>query len=893
MNAVEIEEAISELAEAEFNSDEFPFQFLEAFGNKQTTIKRLRTGSSNSSDIDGGVLQRNNIHIAVCSDGEVTSTLLALKASPTTTKAKAKFALATDGSELQAENLTSGETVACEYRDLPNHFGMFLPLAGISTVSQIVNNPIDIRATSILNKLYVELLKVNEDWSSDEKRHDMNQFMTRLIFCFFAEDTDIFDQGHFTTTIEQMSDSRSDNTDHVLSELFRAMDTAIEDRESADLPRWADRFPYVNGGLFAGDKEVPKFNRIARSFLIHAGNLNWKEINPDIFGSMIQSIAEDDERGEIGMHYTSVPNILKVLNPLFLDDLREQLEAAGDNGRKLLNLRKRIANIRVFDPACGSGNFLVIAYIQMREIEAEILKRRGEANEKSWIELENFYGIELKNFAVEVGRLSLLIAEFQCDVRLIGQKEAKALVLPLRRTGRIRQGNALRINWNEVCPTTGGKNDQSAGKHTSDFVHTETFICGNPPYVGGKKLTPDQKEDMELCGLKKLMQLDYVCCWFFKYTDFLQSVESTAAFVSTSSVCQGEQVALLWPHLFKKNVEIRFAHRPFKWQNNAQNNAGVMCCVLGFGLQSNTRKYLFEEAVVRNVTNISPYLIEGSDTCIKASSRAFNGMPPMTMGSNPVDGKNLILSSSEREQFLHEHPNASKYIRRYVGGTDILKDSFRFCLWINESRHLDAYNIQPIADRINLCKKYRVSAGRDAQKVAEQPFRFCYRTHQDTDFLALPKTSSSGRDYVPAQIFKAGPVVNVDAFAIYSAQLHIMSLIMSKMHNIWLATTSGRLGEGYRYSVKLSYNTFPIPDLTSSCIKKLTNCAVKILLTRESHFPKTIAELYDPEKMPDDLRTAHEENDETLERIYIGRRFKNDTERLEKLFDMYAKLTGK
>lgn len=901
MNAVEIEEAVSSLAEQEFDANEFPFQFLEAFGNKQTTIKRLRAGSSNSSDIEGGVLQRNNIHIAVTTLGDVTSTLLALKNSQATTKAKAKFVLATDGLELQAANVISGETVSCDYNDFPNHFGLFLPLAGISTVSQIVNNPIDIRATSILNKLYVELLKENEDWSTDAKRHEMNQFMTRLIFCFYAEDTDIFQGGLFTETVEQMSDSRSNNTDFVLSEMFRAMDTPIEDRKSAELPRWADNFPYVNGGLFSGTNEVPKFNRIARSFLIHAGNLNWKEINPDIFGSMIQSIAEDDERGEIGMHYTSVPNILKVLNPLFLDDLREQLEAAGDNRRKLLNLRKRIANIRVFDPACGSGNFLVIAYIQMREIEAKILRIRGDANEKSWITLENFYGIELKDFAVEVGRLSLLIAEFQCDVRFIGQKEAKALVLPLRSTGQIQQGNALRLEWTEVCPQAGeadnSKNKSLSGEKQNqrktdlDALESETYVCGNPPYIGGKKLNTEQKKDMIASGLGNFLQLDYVCCWLFKFAEYQSNVISTASFVSTSSICQGEQVGLLWPEMHAAELELRFIHQPFKWKNNAQNNAGVMCCVLGLGKKSNQNKYIYTEYSVRTVKNISPYLIEGDNIYVSSVSQPINNLPQMCMGSNPVDGKNLVLSSDEREQFLDQNEDAKKYIRRYLGGNDILKGVYRYCIWIHDNDSTLANNIPVIRKRLDNCRDYRMGAGRDAQKVAQEPHRFCYRTHKDTDFIALPKTSSSGRKYVPATIFTAGPVVNVDAFAIYDAEPFLLSLLMSKMHNVWLATTSGRLGEGYRYSVKLSYNTFPIPNLTETSKTELTKLAENILLTRESHFPSTLASLYDPDEMPNDLQAAHEENDEALERIYIGRRFKNDTERLEKLLDMYSKMT--
>lgn len=329
MNPVEIEEAITELAGQPFDPDEFPFAFLEAFGNKPTTIKRLRTGTSNKSDL-GGLLQTNNIHIRTCAPGNIAETLTALRESPTTKRAKAKFILATNGEELHAEDLGSGETIACNYPDFPDHFGFFLPLAGITTVRQIKENAFDIRATSRLNRLYVELLKDNPDWAGAERRTDMNHFMARLIFCLFAEDTDIFEGGNlFTATIDRMSNRDGSNTDQVIGEIFRAMNTPLNERDKAGQPRWANAFPYVNGGLFSGSVEVPRFSKIAQRYVSHIGNLDWKKINPDIFGSMIQAVADDEERGALGMHYTSVPNILKVLNPLFLDDLREKLEEAG------------------------------------------------------------------------------------------------------------------------------------------------------------------------------------------------------------------------------------------------------------------------------------------------------------------------------------------------------------------------------------------------------------------------------------------------------------------------------------------------------------------------------------------------------------------------------------
>src|SRR5665213_3567044 len=507
MNAVEIEEAVSRLAERDFDAGAFAFDFLEAFGKKGTTLRRLRAGATNKSDIDGGVLKRDDIHIAVCAPGRVTETLAALRASPRTTSEKAKFILATDGETLKAEDTASGEPVTCAYADFPDHFGFFLPLAGITTVKQIRESAFDIRATSRLNRLYVELLKDNPDWSTAARRPDMNHFMARLIFCFFAEDTDIFGgAGLFTTTVEQMSARDSSNTHEVLGEIFRAMNTRPPDRAAAGVPRWANAFPYVNGGLFSGAADAPRFSRIARSYFLHIGGLDWTRINPDIFGSMIQAVADDEERGALGMHYTSVPNILKVLNPLFLDDLRAKLDEAGGNARTLLNLRRRMARVRVFDPACGSGNFLVIAYKEMRAIEAEINRRRREADRASEIPLTNFRGIELRHFSASMARISLVIAEYQCDVLYRGQKLALAEFLPLRSENWITCGNALRLDWLSICPPTGiGVKLQANDLFSTpldqaeidfDNVGGETYICGNPPYLGSTWQTDQQKEDL-------------------------------------------------------------------------------------------------------------------------------------------------------------------------------------------------------------------------------------------------------------------------------------------------------------------------------------------------------------------------------------------------------------
>ncbi|PYE86939.1 class I SAM-dependent DNA methyltransferase [Phyllobacterium leguminum] len=912
MNAVEIEEAVSELASQPFDAREFPFAFLAAFGNKETTIKRLRTASANASDVPGGVLQKSNIHIAVCSEGMVGETLVALRGSPKTASNKVKFILATDGVSFEAEDLASGETVACDYAKFPDHFGFFLSLAGITTVKQIRESSFDIRATGRLNKLYVELLKDNPVWATAARRPDMNHFMARLIFCFFAEDTDIFNgEGVFTATIDQMSERDSSNTHEVISALFRAMNTRREDRAKADLPRWANGFPYVNGGLFSGSTEVPRFSRIARSYLLHIGGLNWKLINPDIFGSMIQAVADDDERGALGMHYTSVPNILKVLNPLFLDDLRAKLEEAGTNARMLLNLRKRMSNIRVFDPACGSGNFLVIAYKQMREIEAEINKRRGEPDRRSEISLKSFRGIELRDFPAEIARLALIIAEYQCDVLYRGQKEALLEFLPLDAENWIVCGNALRLDWLSVCPSTG----TGVKLHADDLFHTpldqpqidfeneggETYVCGNPPYLGSTWQSQEQKSDLGAIferRTKSWKSLDYVAGWFMKAADYGTHTNAAAAFVSTNSICQGQQVPILWPLIFETGHEITFAHTSFKWANLASHNAGVTVAIVGISSHAGSDRRLFSttndsKAIAVEANYINAYLVAGPNVIVDKCSKPIGELAPMDFGNKPVDGGNLLLSSSELGELDLTPDQRNRFVRRIYGSAEFIRGLERHCLWIEDEHLAEAQQLSEIRQRIENVQAMRL-ASRDtsANEMASRPhqFREMYAGSEHT--IILPGVSSEAREYLPVGLIDNRSTVSNLAFALYDAPLWNLGIIASRLHLVWIAIVCGKLETRYRYSNTLGWNTFPVPPLTENNKADLTRCAEDILLAREAHFPATIADLYDPATMPANLRAAHERNDEALERIYIGRRFRNDTERLEKLFELYTKMVG-
>lgn len=907
MNAVEIEEAVSVLAEKPFDPVEFPYEFLLAYGNRETTIKRLRDGATNKSDI-GGLLQTNNIHILVAPKDGVARAIEDLRASQATTRFRAKLLLATDGVDFQAEDLQSGDTLVCDYADFADHFGFFLPLAGITTVKEIRESSFDIKATGRLNRLYVELLKDNPEWGTSERRHDMNKFMARLIFSFFAEDTGIFPEARqFTSTVEQMSSRDSSNTHEVIEALFLAMNTRQADRQAAGVPRWADGLPYVNGGLFSGQLSVPHFSRIARSYLLHIGSLDWTKINPDIFGSMIQAVAEDEERGSLGMHYTSVPNILKVLNPLFLDDLREKLEAAGDNPRSLLNLRKRIARIRVFDPACGSGNFLVIAYKEMRAIEAEINRRRGEPDRRTEIPLTNFRGIELRDFAAEIARLALVIAEYQCDVLHRGHKLAMAEFLPLSTENWITHGNALRLDWLSVCPPTGtrvqakamGLFDEAPDQVQIDFENEggETYICGNPPYRGSKLQSDEQKLDLTFAWSshpKLARTTDFVSGWIARFLDYSESVpDAVAAFVTTNSLCQGQHASDIWPTVFNRGLEIRFAHLPFAWNNLAAHNAVVTVIVVGLAMRSSDPKRLYEGGLVRECSVIGPYLVPDMDTVVTSRSEPWNGYPRMLFGNMPRDGGHLVLAVDEARP-LRRSPGSAKYVKQYVGSDEFINGKQRYCLWIEDTQVDDATAIEPIAARLT-----QVVATRSASKAAStrgfatRPYRFVQiQGVAKKRTIIVPAVSSESREYLPVGLLGADTIVSNSAFAVYDAPLWNLALIASRLHLVWIATVCGKLKTDFRYSNTLGWNTFPVPELTDKNKRDLTRAAEEILLAREAHYPATIADLYDPEKMPDDLRAAHERNDEVLERIFIGRRFRNDTERLEKLFELYSKMTA-
>ncbi len=883
MNPTEIADALDAIAKVKFDPTEFGYAFAQATDNAQATVAKLRVGSTNKSDIAGGVLLNGKFHYAPALPGMAAEMVDALRASKRNVKAKPAILIATDGEMIAAEHPKSGETLHCPFAELGTHFSFFLPAAGKERYQAAEENPVDIKATGKLAKLYDALLKANPDWAVPERRHAMNLFMTRLIFCLFSEDVGVFKEDQFSFAVFSYGGNKGEHARDVLVQAFAAMNLPRGQREG--LPAWTDTFEYVNGGLFADAIEAPVFDPISFRYLRDAAELDWKLINPDIFGSMIQSIADPKARAELGMHYTSVPNIMKVLGPLFLDDLDEALEKAWDKPAALKTQLHRLSKIRVFDPACGSGNFLVVAYRQMREREIRILKQLGELEDNpqnvmfSSVSLNQFYGVELTDFAAETAKLALFIAEYQANARFADVFGRMPPLLPLRDGGQIRCDNALRVNWDEVCPPPVGDE--------------EVFIAGNPPFLGSTYQSKEQKADLAHVFERvtpSYAAFDFVSAWFFKAAKYVEGRSARSALVSTNSVCQGYSVAALWPHVLQQNLEIFFTNKDFKWRNNASANAAVICSIIGVRNKISAKKRIFFEELIQNVENINAYLVNCPDIFVETERRSIFGLPFMDYGNKPSDGGFLIISADERDDIISTHSEAEKYIRPYMGSQEVVNNYTRYCIWVKEYEFAEASAIPQFAERFQMVRQFRLaSPKKPTQKMANRPYEFDQiRIDPIQSSILIPSVTSERRPYLPVERVSAGVVSSNANQVLYDAPDWCIALIASRLHLVWIATVCGKLKSDFRYSNTLGWNTFPVPKFTADQLDQLSASARRILKTRYQHYPKTIADLYDPDKMPDDLRAVHRENDELLESMYIGRPFRNDTERLEKLFKLYA-----
>ena len=862
-----------------FSPDDIPYILLKAFGKTDADIRRYKSGKGIVAKFDG-LLVKGLFAYRSCSTILMDETLNAMKADASIAKAAPRILAVSDGSRILAYDPKEAETYENPLNKLWIDFQFFYPLAGIERYRGIEENPADVKAAEKMAKLHDEIRAYN-DFSSNADLHELNLFMTRLLFCYFAEDTGIFADDLFTGSINNYTKEDGSDLSDYLATAFEVMDK----QDRTDIPTIFSQFPYVNGGLFSKRIRIPQMGRRARKLIIECGQLNWKDINPDIFGSMIQAVVSPSQRGTLGMHYTSVPNIMKVIQPLFLDELYEAYTEAQTNVKKLRQLLVRISKMKFFDPACGSGNFLIIAYKELRKLEIQVWKKLGELSggfELPFvnIQLTQFYGIEIDDFAHEVASLSLRLAEHQMNRKFTAEfANVDIPALPLGKSGNIVHGNACRVDWNVVCP------------HTKE---EEVFIMGNPPYLGARLQDDGQKSDMEYVfdSIQGYNNLDYIASWFYKGAQYLNDSKVRIAFVSTNSICQGEQVSLLWPHILKV-AEIYFAYSWFKWSNNAKHNAGVTCTVIGLTAKENIKgRWLYTEKNKNEVEFINAYLSAGSSIIVNPMTKSLSGLPLMSFGNMANDGGALLLDCIEKDKIITNYPEANKLIRRIYGALEFIRGQEKYCLWITDEFKNTAYNIPEIAALIEQCYQARIGSKREAtKKLAVTPYKFGEIRHQETSAIIVPSVSSEKRTYIPMGMMNSDEIIIAPNFAIYDAPMWLFGILTSLMHMAWVKTVGGRLKTDYRYSAQLCYNTFPFPKITEAKKQEIEEAAEEVLLVREDYPGKTLAELYDPDKMPDDLREAHHKLDLIVESCYQDKPFANDEERLECLFKLYEKMT--
>jgi hypothetical protein len=885
MNSKEIEQKVNQLFE-NFSKEEFIFSLLLAYGTSKASITRLKKGDYNISKIEGEILYKRKVFFKEEEGDKLLSSIEAHSKEERILKHNPRFIILTDYETLVAKDLKIGKNLDIDIWALPKYFNFFLPLAGGEVYNTKNDNKADREAAYKMAELYDELRSANpEIYHSKESIHELNIFLSRLLFCFFAEDTGIFEEESiFTNTLVQHTEDNGSDTHIFLNDFFRRLNTMNGEL----FPEYLSRFPYVNGGLFKDFVKSPIFNFKARKRLIELGGLQWQEINPDIFGSMIQAVVLPEDRGDFGMHYTSVPNILKLIKPLFLDELYEKFE----NCKTILQLRKlilRISKIKFFDPACGSGNFLIITYKEIRKLEVEILKRiiamEGDfLFVHSEIKLTQFYGIEIDDFAHEIAILSLWLAEHQMnqyfEYHLDGYTEHESII-PLKKSGTIVRDNAARVDWKDICPIE---------------EDDEVYIIGNPPYLGKSLQNKAQKSDMDFVFymFKNYKNLDYIAIWFFKGAKYIENHNAKLAFVSTNSICQGEQVALLWTKILNEDIEIGFAYQSFKWTNNAKGKAGVTVIILGLRNKSTEFKFLFDGNIKKETKNINSYLLDSNDIIIVGRNYSISGFSEMTSGSKISDDGNLLLDEKEKQDLILKKSETDRFIKKFIGANEFLNGNHRFCIYITNDIAKEAYEIQELVKRFEKVKTFRARSSKKAtQKKSQTPHFFDEDKHQDTDYVFVPSTTSENREYIPLGFFDGSTIAGNSATIIYNAQPWLFGVIHSKMHMVWVRAVGGRLKTDYRYSAKLCYNTFPFPDISVKQKENLNLYVFAILDERSKYPEKTMAWLYDPKTMPLGLRKAHKELDEAVERCYRLQPFTSDTERLEYLFKLYEEMLKK
>lgn len=921
----EIQRNLTEIANRQSYTVDVLYELMAAYGRSASSITKLRSGVINlAQNKETTVLQRGVVYFKnVIRSGSLPAEVEKLEQDPLTARYNPRFLIATDLTSFAAKDTKKGNTLEIRWEDIDRNVDFFYGWTGDEVVDEKTEAAADRRAADKMKELYFEVEKVNADRLAEKDsnfRHELNVFFTRLLFCFFAEDTRVFsneDKSLFTSSIREFTQTDGSDLDQYLGTLFEALDA--KDKNTYTSP--FSNFPYVNGSLFDKTKgiTIPKFNAQARKLILDCGALSWAEINPDIFGSMFQSIVDESQRETHGMHYTSVPNIMKTIEPLFLDELREEFDKNYDNDKKLQQLWDRISKIKVFDPACGSGNFLIIAYKELRKLEHAIIDRVFEEDYKkaalagkltSKIDLDNFYGIEIDDFACEVAVLSLYIAKHQMNIEFEKQFGKRIELIPLDDKANIVKANAARIDWQDVCSNRPRSSSTHNIKQTKlipdeyeqkelieaggNKIWDEIYLISNPPYLGSKNQEKDQKDDMRLVlsgSIDKYKVLDYVSIWFFKGVEYIRGNKSAKfAFVSTSSLFQGDQIGIIWASI-SSETEIFFCYKPFKWTNNASDSAGVTCVIAGFRNLDKGRKYIFDGVLKIEVTNINPYLSSGENVVIKRRKKPLSNIPFISAGNYTGHAQKLTLSEEEYNLLIQNNPESKIFIKKLLGSSEFIRGERRWCIWIKNENLDKALNIPQLAERIEKVKNERLSSeDPSANKLAERPHQFRDLKETTTQSIIIPIVSSERREYIPIGIIDNQTIVTNKLVCIYDTELYVFSIVCSVMHMTWVKTITGRLGTSFSYSSEICYNSFPLKPITQEQKEQLSTSARKILFIRENHSEKTLADMYDPDKMPEDLREAHHQNDILVDRLYRLKPYENDEERLADLFALYEKM---
>ena len=750
---------------------------------------------------------------------------------------------------------------------------------------------ISIKAGDIVGKLYDAFIKQYKDPTNEHSQKSLNALCVRLVFCLYAEDAGIFgERNMFHDYMESFSTERMRGA---LVDLFRVLDQKPEDRDPYLEPSLA-AFPYVNGGLFSDENiEIPMFTEEIRELLLveASENFNWSDISPTIFGAVFESTLNPETRRSGGMHYTSIENIHKVIDPLFLYDLKaeladiEKVQVKSTRTRKLHQFQDKLASLEFLDPAAGSGNFLTETYLSLRRLENQVVRDLngeqlilGDVLDPIKVSITQFHGIEINDFAVTVAKTALWIAESQM------MKETEAIVvkhlnfLPLTTNANIVEANALRIDWNDVIPAS-----------------RLNYIMGNPPFVGKKEQSREQKRDVVnlFKGYKGAGNLDYVTCWYKKAADYMQVAQLKAAFVSTNSITQGEQAPILWQSLFDEGVNIIFAYRTFQWDSEATQKAHVHCVIIGF----TTGVFIGQKRICtdnnwRNAKNINGYLIDAPNIVVGTNSQSICNVPKMSYGSMPIDNGNLILNRDEVKQILSESPECKKYIRRYVGGNEILNNKERWCLWLVHANPSDIKKSRFILSRIDNTRRFRLSSKRpQTLKAAEAPSLFGEIRQPNTQMLVFPKVSSEKRKYIPIAYIDPSVIVNGSALIISNANLYTFGILTSNVHNAWMRTVAGRMKSDYQYSANNVYNNFPWPTPSDEQKKRIEKTAQGILDARALYPDNSLADLYDLLTMPLELQKAHTANDRAVMKAYGFSTKMSEADCVAELMKMYQKLT--